>query len=68
MESTDDQMHVILSPSVIRWAGGESLAENWYLTQPIPQLGNLTAEEAVHQGKSALVISYLEQIMLNGYA
>ena len=50
------------------WAGGRLHAMSWYRGQPIPALGNETAEALVQHGKAALVQSYLDAYEAGGYA
>lgn len=50
------------------WAGGPKQAIDWYRNQPIPSLGNETAEALVQQDKGELVRSYLDQYAAGGFA
>lgn len=50
------------------WAGGPSKAVKWYRDQPIPSLGNETAEALVRQGRAGAVQSYLDAYEAGGYA
>ena len=50
------------------WAGGPKQAIDWYRNQPIPSLGNLTAEVLVQQDKGELVRSYLDHYAAGGFA
>ena len=53
---------------VIPWAGSELAAYAWYRSQPLPSLGDATAEELVRQGRAELVRSYLARIAQGGFA
>ena len=48
---------------VIPWAGNA-----WYRSQPLPSLGDATAEELVRQGRAELVRGYLARIAQGGFA
>ena len=50
------------------WAGSPQKAIDWYRNQPIPSLGNLTAEALVRQDQGALVHSYLEDYAAGAFA
>jgi len=53
---------------VIPWAGSELAAYAWYRSQPLPSLGDATAEELVRQGRAELVRGYLARIAQGGFA
>jgi hypothetical protein len=53
---------------VIPWAGSELAAYAWYRSQPLPSLGDATAEELVRQGRAELVRSYLARTAQGGFA
>ena len=53
---------------VIPWAGSELAAYAWYRSQPLPSLGDVTAEDLVRQGRAELVRDYLSRIALGGFA
>lgn len=53
---------------VAGWAGSPMAAYAWYRAQPIPSLGDKTAEELVREGRGSLVRSYLARIADGGYA
>lgn len=44
------------------------LAHTWFHSEPIPSLGNLTAEELVKRGEFESVIKYLARIEDGGYS
>lgn len=50
------------------WAGGHAQAMAWYRAQPIPALGDRTAEHLVKSGKAGLVRDYLDHLALGGFA
>ncbi len=50
------------------WAGGEAQAMAWYRSEPIPALGNRTAEALVKTGQSGAVRDYLDHLALGGFA
>ncbi len=50
------------------WAGGKAQAMAWYRAQPIPALGDRTAEALVKTGQASLVRDYLDHIALGGFA
>jgi len=50
------------------WAGSKEAAETWYVSQPIPALGNQTAEGLVAVGKAEFVRHYLNSIAVGGFA
>lgn len=53
---------------VIPWTGSELTAYAWYRSQPLPSLGDATAEELVRQGRAELVRRYLGRIAQGGFA
>ena len=53
---------------VADWAGSPIAAHAWYRAQPIPSLGDKTAEELVREGRGELVRRYLARIADGGYA
>ena len=53
---------------VIPWAGSELAAYAWYRSQPLPSLGDVTAEELVRQGRGELVRTYLGRSAVGGFA
>lgn len=53
---------------VAEWAGSDQAALDWYLSTPIPSLGDQTAEGLVESGEANLVRSYLNRIASGGYA
>jgi hypothetical protein len=53
---------------VTPWSGSELQAYAWYRSEPIPALGNITAESAVKMGQAQSVRDYIEGIALGGYA
>lgn len=53
---------------VAGWAGSSMAAYAWYRSQPIPSLGDKTAEELVREGRAELVRRYLARIADGGYA
>ena len=50
------------------WAGSTGAAWAWYRSQPIPSLGDLTAEQLVTRGEAEGVRAYLDRIGEGGYA
>jgi uncharacterized protein (DUF2384 family) len=50
------------------WAGGYRQAMAWYRAEPIPALGDRTAESLVKDGKAAAVRDYLDHIATGGFA
>lgn len=50
------------------WAGGEAQAMAWYRAQPIPALGDRTAEALVKSGDAGAVRAYLDHMALGGFA
>jgi hypothetical protein len=50
------------------WAGSELQAYAWYRSEPIPALGNITAENAVKMGYAQAVRNYIDAIAVGGYA
>ena len=53
---------------VSEWAGSPMAAHAWYRAQPIPSLGDKTAEELVREGRGELVRRYLARIADGGFA
>ena len=53
---------------VTGWAGSVMAAYAWYRAQPIPSLGDKTAEELVREGRGELVRRYLARIADGGFA
>lgn len=53
---------------VAQWSGGVGRAFAWFRSQPIPSLGDRTAEELVKAGQAAAVKAYLARIAAGGYA
>ena len=58
----------IILRRVEAWAGSAAKAREWYLGEPIPSLGNRTAESLVNEGRADVVRRYLDHIALGGYA
>ncbi len=54
--------------SVTTWAGSESKAYAWYCNEPIPAIGNVTAEFAVKSGNIKAVRDYLRTIAMGGHS
>ena len=50
------------------WSGSIFQAFAWYISEPIPAFGGLTAENLVVNGDADIVKVYLEQLALGGYA
>ena len=50
------------------WAGGKEQAMAWYRAEPIPALGDRTAESLVKSGQAATVRDYLDVIASGGFA
>ena len=50
------------------WSGGQVPAMAWYRSQPIPALGDQTAEALVKAGQADLVREYLDGIAIGGFA
>jgi hypothetical protein len=50
------------------WSGSIFQAFAWYISEPIPAFGGLTAENLVVNGDAKIVKVYLEQLALGGYA
>jgi len=53
---------------VLPWSGSLTAAFAWYRAQPIPSLGDKTAEDLVKEGRGELVRRYLSRITEGGYA
>jgi hypothetical protein len=62
------QQFLSIMARVEPWAGGPQEAIDWYRNQPIPSLGNETAEVLVQQDKGELVRSYLDHYAAGGFA
>ncbi len=50
------------------WNGSPFQAYAWYRSEPIPSLGDATAEDLVRAGKARVVMDYLARIAEGGYA
>jgi hypothetical protein len=50
------------------WSGSIFQAFAWYISEPVPAFGGLTAENLVINGEADIVKAYLEQLALGGYA
>lgn len=50
------------------WSGSIFQAFAWYISEPIPAFGGLTAENLVVNGEAFIVKAYMEQLALGGYA
>lgn len=50
------------------WSGSIFQAFAWYISEPIPAFGGLTAENLVVNGEASIVKAYMEQLALGGYA
>ena len=50
------------------WCGSPFQAYAWYRSEPIPSLGDATAEDLVRSGRARLVMDYLARIAEGGYA
>lgn len=50
------------------WSGSDLMAYAWYRSEPIPALGNITAESAVKAGQEQAVRDYISAISMGGYA
>lgn len=53
---------------VMAWAGGREQAMAWYRAEPIPALGDRTAESLVKSGDAAIVRDYLDIMATGGFA
>jgi hypothetical protein len=53
---------------VTPWTGSAPQAFAWYRSQPIPSFDGRTAEELVREGRSEVLMSYLNRISQGGYA
>ena len=53
---------------VAAWAGGQEQAMAWYRAEPIPALGDRTAESLVKSGQAASVRDYLDAIATGAFA
>jgi len=53
---------------VTSWAGSKAKAERWFRSEPIPALGDQTAEGLVRTGQASLVREYLDAIAAGGFA
>jgi len=53
---------------VSAWAGGQEQAMAWYRAEPIPALGDRTAESLVKSGQAAAVRDYLDAIATGAFA
>ena len=70
IEAIDGQAEekVAIIRRVSSWAACEERALAWYSGEPLPALGNLTAEFLVESGRAAAVRDYLEFIAAGGFA
>jgi hypothetical protein len=59
---------VLILDEVQPWCGSLPDASTWYRSEPIPSLGDATAEDLVKAGKGKLILSYLARIEQGGYA
>ena len=50
------------------WSGSPFQAYAWYRSEPIPSLGDATAEDLVKADKADVVMSYLARVAEGGYA
>ncbi len=50
------------------WAGSPMMALAWYRSQPLPGLGDRTAEDLVKEGRAEAVKRHLSRIAAGGYA
>ena len=50
------------------WCGSLFQAYAWYRSEPIPSLGDATAEDLVKAGKASLVLDHIGRIAQGGYA
>jgi len=53
---------------IIPWSKNINQAYKWYKTEPLPSFAELTAMELVKQGKSGVVMQYLERIDKGGFS
>lgn len=53
---------------VLPWSGSVQQAFAWYRSQPLPSLGDVTAEDLVKAGRAEDVKTYLARIAQGGYA
>ncbi|MDX5298055.1 MAG: XRE family transcriptional regulator [Gammaproteobacteria bacterium] len=53
---------------ILPWAGSLTGAFAWYRSQPLPSLGDKTAEELVKEGQVEMLRRYLSRIADGGYA
>jgi transcriptional regulator with XRE-family HTH domain len=68
--ATQARLRVLLGilNRVTPWAGSPLMAFAWYRSQPLPEFGDLTAEDLVKQGRAEAVQGYLSRIAEGGYA
>ena len=53
---------------VTPWSGTVFQAYAWYRSEPIPSLGDVTAQTLVGRGEAGAVMRHLERIAEGGYA
>ena len=59
---------VMIINRVTPWCGSTFQAYAWYRSEPIPSLGDVTAEDMLKAGKADLVTAHLARIAEGGYA
>jgi len=59
---------VMILNRVTPWCGTVFQAYAWYRSEPIPSLGDVTAQTLVGRGEAGAVMKYLERIAEGGYA
>lgn len=50
------------------WAGHPRIAFAWFRSQPLPSLGDFTAEDLLKMGRVSAVEGYLDRVAAGGYA
>lgn len=53
---------------VDRWTGSREASREWYRNAVLPGFGGRTAEALVQEGKAYLILRYLDEVELGGFA
>lgn len=59
---------VALIDKVDEWCSSKANAIDWFISEPIPALGNVTPRNAVLSGNYKALNEYIDAIALGGYA
>jgi 3-methyladenine DNA glycosylase/8-oxoguanine DNA glycosylase len=57
-----------LFPTLLRWAGSEDKAVQWYLDEKIPACGDITARELCESKQTDLLIRFIRHIEKGGFS